>query len=81
MVRRYTPLRRYACGTCGHHGWTTVPIGATAVDEMPSIPGRPLESRDRRRILARRKQAVRAILIALALGGLVAWIAIHSTVG
>ncbi len=66
-VRRWTPLRRYACGTCGHRGWTLHQFGETSVEREPTT-ARPLEGRDLRQRDARRRKVLRAVVLAVALG-------------
>jgi hypothetical protein len=75
LLRRFTPFRRYACGSCGYHGWTPARLGSTPPPENPSpvATGRPVESRDRRRINARRRRALRGVLFAVALGAVACW--------
>lgn len=76
-VRRWTPLRRYACGTCGHRGWTAHPLSETTSEPSqppaPALPTspltpRPLEARDLRHRYARRRMVLRVALVATALG-------------
>lgn len=77
-VRRWTPLRRYACGTCGHRGWTIHPFGDEAVPSLQPAPDpltpRPLEARDLRQRYARRKTVLRVALVATALGAATAYL-------
>jgi hypothetical protein len=67
LVRRLTPLRRYACGTCGFRGWTLARIG-THPPASPAILAPPLEARDLRRDYARRRQLLRTVVFAATLG-------------
>jgi hypothetical protein len=69
LVHRWTPLRWYACGTCGYHGWTLHQFhGSDPGSARTQATSRPLEARDLRHRYARRRGVVRVVVIATALG-------------
>ena len=68
LVRKWTPLRRYACGTCGHRGWTLAHLGTHQAATQPVTTARPLEQRDLRHRYARRRKVLRIVLVAAGLG-------------
>jgi hypothetical protein len=76
LHRAITGRHRYACNACYHRGWTrgVVPSGAPGPDHGRTAqqPGRPLEHRDL--VAERRLRVARTIgvVVALALGGLLA---------
>lgn len=76
LLRRHTPLDRYACGDCGHRGWRLGKLPHLAERPLPgTLPaaGRPVERRDQR---GRRRLQLRVIItvaIGLALGVVAAW--------
>jgi hypothetical protein len=67
-IRRWTPLRRYACGTCGHRGWTLARLGTHPPSDQRVSTTRPVEARDLRRKYAQRRKILRVILLAAGLG-------------
>jgi len=79
VLRRVTPLRRYACAACGHRGWR---LGGLPRSEHPEeqegrarnarLPARPLERRDLRAKRARRLKMAATLVFAAALGALAA---------
>ena len=84
LVRRLTSLRRYACGGCGHRGWTTHPLehdhgGGTKSDR--TARGRQLESRDIRATHTQRLRVAMAVGFATLLGALAAWFLIGRSGG
>lgn len=78
LVRRLTPFHRYACGDCGHRGWTTHRLErgsreAEAADGASRTPARPLEARDFRAARRLRLRMVVTVVVATVLGVLVAY--------
>jgi hypothetical protein len=76
-VRRWTPLRRYACGTCGYRGWTLHPFQVTSEEREPTT-ARPLEVRDLRQQYARRRKILRVIALAFTLGVVLAYLILRA---
>lgn len=75
VVRKWTPLRRYACGTCGFRGLTLHQFHTPEMEsEVASPPRRPLEARDLRQKYARRRGRLRVIVVAAGLGTGVAYL-------
>lgn len=80
LVKRHTRLRRYACGQCQHRGWTTAKLPHSEHPEeqeqrladLRSLPGRPVEARDHRARRQLRHGFGKSVLLAIALGALIA---------
>jgi len=71
FVRWLTPLERYACGDCAHRGWR-IPSGEPRPAVELGLQPRPVEERDRRKDRKARRNLVRSVLVAVALGVLAA---------
>ncbi len=71
LLRKWTSLRRYACGTCGYRGWTFAQLSPSPPVVSTPLSARPLEARDLRHRYERRRMIVRGVLVAATLGAAV----------
>ncbi|MBL0278442.1 MAG: hypothetical protein IPQ24_20635 [Anaeromyxobacter sp.] len=80
LLKKHTPLRRYACGECQHRGWTygRLPHSEHPEEqearrqELPVAEGRRLERRDHRSRRDRRFRVSGAVVLAVVLGSVIA---------
>jgi hypothetical protein len=76
LVRATTPLRRFACEGCGHHGWTLARLPRVPESEPNGeTTGRLLERRDLRAHRRRRLRVLLLVALAVIFGLLAARLA------
>jgi hypothetical protein len=81
LLRQTTLWDRYACGSCGHRGWSwgkvparqePLPSPVGTASGLPAPRGRKVERRDHRLRRRLRARAVVTLILSLALGVVVA---------